>query len=202
MPLVRLLALLCVVVALVPAAAASASTGGKWQTHRSAGGGFTVAAPATWVDMTRLTPQVLAKVKTLPALQQYIELLRSTKAIKMLLADASVTSIANRYASNLNVIQTTTVGDLKYMRDASLAALQSAGVVDGAVHSAYVTLPGGKAAHLTYLARLKAGPEVAIQQFLFVRAGKVTILTYTTLPKLRRMYATSIARSIRSFRFA
>jgi hypothetical protein len=43
---------------------------------------------------------------------------------------------------------------------------------------------------------------VAIQQFLFVRAGKVTILTYTTLPKLRRMYATSIARSIRSFRFA
>ena len=200
MPLVRLLARLCVVAALVPAAA-SASTSGKWQTHRPAGGGFTVAAPATWIDMSRLTPQVLAKVKTLPALQQYVDLLRTTKAIKMLLADASVTSLANRFATNLNVIQTTTVGDLKYMRDASVAALQSAGVVDGAVHSAYLTLPAGKAAHLTYLARLTPGPEVAVQQFLFVRAGKVTIISYTTLPKLRRTYATSIARSIHSFRF-
>jgi hypothetical protein len=202
MLLMRLLALLGVIAALVPAAA-SASTSGKWQTHRPAAGGFTVAAPATWIDLTRLTPQVLAKTKTLPALQQYVDLLRTTKAIKMLLVDASVTSIANRYATNLNVIQAPTVGDLRFMRDASVASLESTGVVDGAVHSAYLALPAGKSAHLTYLARFKAGsPEVAVQQFLFVHAGKATILTYTTLPKLRRPYAASIARSIHSFRFA
>jgi hypothetical protein len=197
----RLVALLCVLAALGPAAA-SASPAGAWQTHRSAAGGFTVSAPSSWIDMTRLTPQVLQKTKTLPALQQYVDLLRTTKAIKMLLADASITSAANRYATNLNVIQAPTVGDLRFMRDASVASLQSTGVVDGVVHSAYMTLPGGKAAHFTYLARFKAGtPEVALQQFLFVHTGKVTILTYTTLPKLRATYAASISRSIHSFRF-
>jgi hypothetical protein len=201
MLLMRLLALLCVIAAMV-ATSASASTGGKWATHRSTGGGFTVAAPSTWIDMTRLTPQVLAKTKTMPALQQYVDLLRTTKAIKLLLADVSITSLANQYASNLNVVQAPTVGDLKFMRDASVASLESTGVVEGTVHSAYMTLPAGKAAHLTYLARFKAAtPEVALQQFMFVRAGKVTILTYTTLPKLRSAYAATIARSIHSFRF-
>lgn len=201
MLLMRLLALLCVIASLTPVAA-SASTGGKWATHGSAAGGFTVAAPSTWIDMTRLTPQVLAKVKAMPALQQYIDLLRTTKAIKLLLADAGITSIANRYASNLNVIQATTVGDLKYMRDASVASLGSTGVVEGAVHSGYVTLPAGRSAHLTYLAKFNAAtPEVAVQQFIFVHAGKVTILTYTTLPKLRPTYAAVITRSAHSFRF-
>jgi hypothetical protein len=197
---VRLLALLCVIAALAPIAA-SASTG-TWATHQSTGGGFTVAAPSTWIDMTRLSPQVLAKTKTIPALQQYVDLLRTTKAIKLLLADASVTSIANHYATNLNVIQAPTVGDLKYMRDASIASLQSTGVVQGAIHSAYVTLPAGKAAHLTYVARFQAGtPEVALQQFILMHGGTVTILTYTTLPKLRHTYAAPISRSVHSFRF-
>jgi hypothetical protein len=196
----RLLACLVVALALAPAAGASAD---GWTTHRSASGGFAVSTPSTWIDMTRLTPQVLAKAKTVPALQQYITLLRTSKVVKLLVADAGATSLANRYASNLNVVQAPTVGDLRFQRDATVAGLQSTGVVKGAVHSRYVTLPAGKAVALDYLARFNTTtPTVALQQFLFVRGGNVTVLTYTTLPKLRGTYAAVFARSARSFRFS
>ena len=197
----RLCALVCVLAALAPAVA-GASTRGSWTTHRSTSGGFTVSTPSTWIDLTRLTPQVLARAKALPALQQYVSLLRTSKAIKLLVADASVTSITNHYASNLNVVQAPTVGDLRFQRDASVATLRSSGIVKGAVHSTYVTLPGGKSASLEYVARFsQTTPEVALHQYLFVRGGKVTVLTYTTLPKLRGTYASVFARSAQSFRF-
>jgi hypothetical protein len=200
MLLVRLLTLVCVVVALSPAVA-GASTAAKWTSHRSSAG-FTIATPSTWVDMTRLTPQVLAKAKTEPSLQQYVDLIQRSKAIKLLVADAGVTTITNRYASNLNVVQAATIGDLKLVRDESVAQLESAGVVRGALHSSYVTLPAGKAAHFTYVAKFgPAAPLVAVQQFVFVRAGKATFLTYTTLPKLRGTYATTFAQSAHSLRF-
>ncbi len=197
----RLLVCLLLALALVPAAA-GASTGDSWKTQRSASGGFTVSTPSTWIDMTRLTPQVLAKAKTVPALQQYITLLRTSKVVKLLVADAGATSLANRYASNLNVVQAPTVGDLRFQRDATVAGLKSPGVVRGAVHATYVTLPAGKAVSLQYQARFNTTtPTVALQQFLFVRGGNVTVLTYTTLPKLRGTYTSVFARSARSFRF-
>lgn len=200
MMLVRLLALACVLAALCPAVARAAATG-KWTTHRSTAG-FTVATPSTWIDMTRLTPTVLAKAKTLPALQQYIDAIRKSKAIKLLVVDAGVTSITNHYAANLNVVEAPTIGDLRLVRDASIAQLESAGVVQGAVNSSYVTLPAGKSARLSYVARFSAtAPLVAIQQFVFVRAGLATVLTYTTLPKLRGAYAATFAQSAHSFRF-
>jgi hypothetical protein len=200
---VRLRLLVCALLALalVPAAA-GASAGGGWTTHRSASGRFTVSTPSTWIDMTRLTPQVLAKAKTVPALQQYITLLRTSKVVKLLVADAGATSIANRYASNLNIVQAPTVGDLRFQRDATVAGLRSTGVVKGAVHSKYVTLPAGKAVSLQYEARFNTTtPTVSLQQYLLLRGGKVTVLTYTTLPKLRGTYAAVFARSVRSFRF-
>ena len=199
----RLRLLLCALVAcaLVPVAA-GASAGDTWTTHRSTSGGFTVSTPSTWIDMTRLTPQVMARAKAVPALQQYIALLRTSKVVKLLVADAGATSIANRYASNLNVVQAPTVGDLRFQRDATVAGLKSTGVVKDAVHSRYVTLPAGKAVSLQYNAQFSTTtPAVALQQFMFVRAGKVTVLTYTTLPKLRGAYAPVFARSARSFRF-
>jgi hypothetical protein len=196
----RLLACALVALVLVPAAGASARTG--WTTHRSTSGGFTVSTPSTWIDMTRLTPQVMAKANEFPALRQYVALVRTSKVVKLLVADASATSIANRYASNLNVVQAPTVGDLRFQRDATVAGLRSTGVVKGALHSGYVTLPAGKAVSLRYQARFGATtPTVALQQFLFVRGGKVTVLTYTTLPKLRGAYDAVFARSARSFRF-
>lgn len=197
----RLLTLVCVLAALTPAVA-GASASGSWTTHRSTAGGFTIAAPSTWIDVTRLTPQVLAKAKTFPALQQYIDLLRTTKAIKLLLADASVTSVSNRYATNVNVVQAATVGDLQFQRDASIASLRSTGVVNGPIHSRYVNLPAGKSASISYEARFNQSTlEVSVLQYMLLHAGKVTVLTYTTLPKLRSAYSAAFTRSARSFRF-
>lgn len=197
---VRLLALACVVAALTPAVA-GASAAGKWASHRSTAG-FTIATPSTWVDMTRLTPQVLAKAKTDPSLQQYVDLIQRSKAIKLLVVDASVTSVKNHYAANLNVVQAATIGDLKLVRDESVAQLESAGVVKGALQSSYVTLPAGKSARITYIARFSpTAPLVAVQQFMFVRDGKATFLTYTALPKLRAAYSPIFAQSARSLRF-
>ena len=152
--------------------------------------------------MTRLTPAVLAKARTVPALQQYIDLIRRSKAIKLLVVDAGVTSVTSHYAANLNVVQAATIGDLRLIRDESVAQLSSAGVVQGALHSSYVTLPAGTSARLSYIARFSpTSPVVAVQQFLFVRDGKETILTYTTLPKLRGNFATTFTQSAKSFRF-
>jgi hypothetical protein len=188
-------------VLLLPAAA-TARGADAWTTHRSASGGFSVSTPSTWIDMTRLTPQVLAKVKAVPSLQQYVALLRSSQVVKLLVADASTTSVVNRYASNLNVVQAPTVGDLRFQRDASMTELRSSGVVKGAIHASYVTLPAGKALSLAYQAQFSTTtPTVALQQFMLVRGGKLTVLTYTTLPKLRGTYAAVFTRSARTFRF-
>ncbi|MGN6797292.1 MAG: hypothetical protein ACTHKS_04010 [Gaiellaceae bacterium] len=196
----RLVALACVIAAL-STSVAGASTAGKWTSHRSSAG-FTIATPSTWVDMTRLTPQVLAKAKTEPSLQQYVDLIQRSKAIKLLVVDAGVTSIENHYAANLNVVQAATIGDLKLVRDENVAQLESAGVVRGALHASYVTLPAGKSARLAYVAKFSpTAPVVAVEQFVFVRAGKATFLTYTTLPKLRNTYAPTFAQSAHSLRF-
>jgi hypothetical protein len=199
----RTIACTLAALALVPAAVAASSTrADAWTTHRSAAGGFTVSAPATWIDMTRLSPEVLARVRALPALAQYVTLLRSSKIVKLLVADASTTAIVNHYASNLNVVQAATLGDLRLQHDATIAQLRSSGVVRGTLHASYVTLPAGRAVSLSYLADFGGStPTVALQQFMFVRDGKATVLTYTTLPKLRGAYAAVFARSARSFRF-
>jgi hypothetical protein len=65
-----------------------------------------------------------------------------------------------------------------------------------------VTLPAGKALSLAYQAQFSTTtPTVALQQFMLVRGGKLTVLTYTTLPKLRGTYAAVFTRSARTFRF-
>src|SRR5215471_11210954 len=69
----RLLAGLLLLVVL-PASAAAARAG-DWQAHRSSAG-FTVSTPATWVDFTRVTPQLLARIRTDPKLQAYVDLLK------------------------------------------------------------------------------------------------------------------------------
>jgi hypothetical protein len=72
----------------------------------------------------------------------------------------------------------------------------------GPLHSSYVTLPAGKAVALRYHARYGAAmPEVAQTQFLLLRDGKATVLTFTTLSKLEGAYRALFARSAQSFRF-
>ena len=194
----RFLAGVLLALALVPLAAAAQ----RWKTHQVKAAGFRVAAPATWIDVTRLTPQVLAKENEVPGLRAYVEAARKSKLIKLIVVDVGPTTVKNHFASGVNVTQVPTIGDLRLQRDATIAQLKAAGILVGAVQSRYVSLAAGKALRLSYRARFAAGtPVVASLQFVFVHAGKATVLTYTTLPKLQSHYATTFSRSAQSFRF-
>lgn len=187
--------------ASVPVAAATAAAAGGWSSHRSTAG-FSVSTPSTWIDATRLTPKVLAKLKQIPALKAYATSVRPT-VVKLVLADAGPLTVKTGFATNLNVLQAPTSGDLRLMHDATLVQLKSSGLVIGAIRVRYVQLPAGKAVEFRYQARFNAStPQVALTQFGFVHNGAETILTYTTLPRWQAQEAPVFLQSVRTFRFS
>lgn len=195
-PLIAML----VVLTVVPVAAAVSQE--AWTTHRAPKAGFRVDAPGSWIDVTRLTPQALARAEKVPALRPYMELARTSKLVKLIVLDAGAATVANHFATSLNVVQTPAAADLRLERDATVAQLKSVGILTGPLHASYTTLPAGKAVELRYHARYGAGtPEVALLQLVLVHGGKTTVLTYTTLPKLERTYQPVFLRSASSFRF-
>lgn len=188
--------------ALVFAAAPASARSDGWKTHQVRAAGFRVDAPETWIDATRLTPQVLSKMSQIPSLRQYVELAKQSKAVKLILVDASAATVRNHYATNMNVVMSPTVADLELLRAASVAQLSSLGVVVGKVASRFVTLPAGKAVELRYRARYSATSPILSQlQYLLVHNGSSTVLTYTTLPKVQSAYAGTFLRSAQSFRY-
>ena len=194
--------LLVVLVACAAASAAAARPLVGWTTHRASTAGFTIAAPATWIDVTRLTPQVLARMKKNPALAGYLAAAQRTHAIKMILADAGPLTISNRYATTCNVAQVPTIGDLRLARDATVAELKATGLVRGPIRTSSVRLPAGPAMELRYQEQVSStSPTVLLEQFLFVRNGTATALSYATLPKLASSQLPVFLRSARSFRF-
>jgi len=198
---VRNAVLIVVLVALLPATNAAASAGTTWKTHRSAAG-FSVSAPSTWVDITSLTPDVIAKLSQVPSLSSYVDLVRNTKSIKLMLADVGPTAVTNRFSTNVNVIQAPTIGDLELHRQVEVAQLKATGLVVGAVRSSIVTLPAGPSLDVSYRARYSPGSRaISILQFIFIRNGEETALTYTTLPQLQSRYRPTFLRSARTFRF-
>jgi hypothetical protein len=199
---VRRIAAAVLIFALVPTAAVAATRAGSWKTHSVRASGFSIAAPDSWIDVTRLSPEVLAKVNEIPSLRQYVELAKQSKAIKLILVDAGAATVKNRFATNLNVIEVPATGDLQLLRDATVAQLKSIGIVVGNVSSGYVTLPAGKAVRVQYRARYSAtSPVVSLLQYILLHNGKSAVITYTTLPKLQSTYGGAFARSARSFRF-
>jgi hypothetical protein len=187
---------------LVPAVAAGATGAGAWKTHTVKTAHISITAPDAWIDVTRLSPQVLAKASEIPALRQYIELAKQQKAIKLILVDVGPTTIKNHYATNLNVVEAPALGDLQLLRDATVAQLKTSGIVVGKISSSYVTLPAGKAVKLQYRARYSStSPLVSLLQYMFMHNGTSAVVTYTTLVTLRGNYAPVFARSVRSFKF-
>jgi hypothetical protein len=154
------------------------------------------------MDFTRATPGALNALTVYPRLRPYLELARTNRTIKLVLASPTGPTIARGYATNLNVIQVAVVGDLELVRRATVAGLEGLRVAVGRVRSSYVQLPAGRAVRFVYHAHYRAGgPLVALTQFLLVRRGQETVLTYTTLPVAEATYRTTFERSARSLRF-
>ena len=185
--------------AVVPTAAATRAD--AWTTHRA--GGIRLSAPATFIDVTRLSPQVLEKARQLPSLQPYIEAVQRSKAIKLLLVDVGRMTVVDKYATNLNIVQLPSgAADLRLVHDATVAQLRNSGAVVGPLHVQYATLPAGKAVELRYQAQFGTAPLVSLVQFAFVRAGTETVVTYTSLPKRAAQNLPTFLRSIRSLRWS
>lgn len=193
--------LLALVAALVVVPVAAAVSSETWTTHH-AKAGFRIDSPSSWIDVTRLSPQVLAKVKEVPALKPYVDSAQKSKAVKLIVLDAGAKTLANHFATSFNVLEAQTTGDLRFQRDVNVAQLNASGLLTSKLQSHYVTLPAGKAVELRYRARYgTTAPEVSQLQFLLLRDGVATVLTYTTLPKLASAYEPVFLRSAHSLRF-
>jgi hypothetical protein len=187
---------------VLPAVAVGSTGAGAWKTHTVRTAHISITAPDAWIDVTRLSPQVLAKASEIPSLRQYIELAKQQKAIKLILVDVGPTTVKNHYATNLNVLEAPAVGDLQLVRDATVAQLKSSGIVVGTISASYVTLPAGRAVRLQYRARYSStSPLVSLLQYMFMHNGTSAVVTYTTLLSLRGTYAPVFARSARTFKF-
>jgi hypothetical protein len=197
----RRLPVIFLLLALALAPAAGATRSDTWATHRAAN--FSMSAPSTWIDVTRLTPQVLDKARQLPSLQPYIDAVKHSQAVKLLLVDVGRDTVVDHYATNLNVVQLASgAADLQLVHDATVAQLQSSGAVVGPLDVQYTTLPAGKAVELRYKAKFGTTPLVSLMQFAFVHAGTETVVTYTSLPKRAAQNTPSFLRSIRSLRWS
>ena len=197
----RRLPVIFVLLALALVPAAGAARADTWATHRISG--FSMSAPSSWIDVTRLTPQVLEKARQLPSLQPYIDAVKRSQAVKLLLVDVGRTTAVDHYATNLNVVQLASgAADLQLVHDATVAQLRSSGAVVGPLNVQYTTLPAGRAVELRYKAQFGTTPLVSLLQFAFVHAGSETVVTYTSLPKRAAQNMPSFLRSIRSLRWS
>jgi predicted secreted protein len=110
--------------------------------------------------------------------------------------------VRKRFATNLNVIVTPVpagVTSEKYKRS---ALAEAKAIANSRLHSSEVDLPAGKALRIEYRARflLNARREaVATTQYALLLDSKSYVLTYTTLPALRRDYAHLFEQSAESF---
>lgn len=187
--------------ALVAGAGARSVVAGGWQNHRVAAAGFSLATPDTWVDFTRMTPTVLALVRKNPALRPYVELVSTSKTVKLILVDVSTTALAAGFSSNVNVVETPAGGaDLRLIRDVTLVQLKQSGLLRSRVSTGTLELPAGRALELRYEVN-SSGRLFAATQFILIRGNVAYVLSYATTPALEPRYESTFLRSARSFRF-
>ena len=191
-------------VSIVQFADATPTRAAGWVTHHStAKPGFSVQTPSSWIDFTRLSPQVLVLIRTKPVWRAYAQIAARSKAIKMILVDRA-TVAGSPFHTNLDVVQLPSGrSSLRDQRAATIAGIEGTGVVVGPLRSSLVRLPAGEALEIHYQARSGvAAPLIAQQQFVFVRDGYETVLTYSTAAAAASQYAAMIRAGSRSFRFA
>jgi hypothetical protein len=186
--------LLCLVI--VSPSYAFASSGDRWKTLRARSGGVSIAVPGSWVDFSRVTPQLLDRAKAIPGLRVYIDALRkSPGTFALLVLDVGPSTVSSGFANNLNVTQTPAIGDLQLQRQVSITQLKASGLLAGIVKSSYVTLPSGRALEFRYSIRVNTR-VVAETQFMLIKGKTTTVLTYTARPGT--LSTATIERSARS----
>lgn len=189
----ELFAALAAVLVAGSSAAAVLAAGG-WSRRTLAAAGVSIGAPAGWRDASGAAEdRSLALTTRLdPALAPYVQLARSSGALKLLL-------LAPAGFPNMSLTETLSPG-------LSLAEVVHFNVLEarslpfvGPIASSPVMLPAGHAVRLRYTITL-AGAKLAETQYLLLRLGRLYVLSYTARAGASGLLAPLASRSAESLR--
>ncbi len=168
------------------------------------GEGFSIAVPKKWRSIDAAAAVKSSGVKRFrkenPEVGGALRILsQPSSPMKFLAIDPSKPT----RATNLNVLVLAIPPAVTYEQWTQAQFRDISNVHPVNVHREDVTLPVGRAFHLSYEARFRAKgkPLVAlINQYMVKRAGSLYVLTYTTRPGLAQTYRQVFEDSARSFR--
>ena len=176
------------------AIAAAASANADWTTHSRPSDGFALATPASWLDLTSSTPQVLDRAARVPELHALIEVAKGSNLVRFICADPAG-------FPNVNVVETAsrTIGLDEFVAE-NVATIRQLPFVSRKPSVAPVSLPAGPAEFVSYRETVQ-GNDVLTEQYYLVHRGRAYIVTYTILPGSAGATASAVSRSAGSFRF-
>lgn len=182
----------------------SAAGAERFKRHSVPGQRMSLAVPAPWVAVSANLPAstIDRLSRENPKLAPYLgQLSGPGSAAKFLALDPTV---RDGFATNANVVVAPIPSvSFAVFRAAIVNEIQSL-VGSAKVDHRPVTIDGVRAVRLAYPFKITIGRTytVATLQYAFMRPGRSVVVTYTTLPRLKTLYAPTFARSAASVRFS
>jgi hypothetical protein len=182
------------VVALLALGLTAVSSAAPLVPFRVPTGGFSIALPANWVEVTSAAPAMLAKLEQVPALRAFARSAGQSGSLKLIAADPTSkqgaymdTGVARIGAASLPAIANATAKALR----------QSLGKT-GSVTVAKLQIPAGT----VYLLHLsKKGAPNRTDEYMFLRGQVEYVLVYVAPSQLWSRYEPVFTASAKSFRF-
>ncbi len=156
-------------------------------------GGFSIALPSSWVNVTSASPTVLKKLEQVPAFKAFAQSASQNGSLKLIAADPS--SNGSAYMDT-GVARVGSV-PLAAVASATVKALKQTLGKGGAVTSEKVKLAAGPA-YALHLSR-KGSPNKT-DEYLFVRDQVEYVIVFVATSKSWPSYAPLFEKSAQSFR--
>jgi hypothetical protein len=156
-------------------------------------GGFSIALPTSWVNVTSASPTVLKKLEQVPAFKAFASSANQNGSLKLVAADPS--SNGSAYMDT-GVARVGNV-PLSAVAAATERALKQTLGKGGSVVSKKVNLAAGQA-YVLHLS--KKGSPNETDEYLFMRDQVEYVIVYVATTKSWKKYAPLFAQSAQSFR--
>jgi hypothetical protein len=159
-------------------------------------GGFQVALPATWVDLTRAAPSVLQRLEKVPAFRAFAQAASQDGALKLIAADPHLggTVYMDTGVERIGPVP------LKTVAAATESAIKKTLDGKGTVTATKVQLPAGPAYHLHVVGRAP-GPLNQTDEYLLIRDQVEYVLVYVAPSASWKTYSPMFTASAKSFGF-
>jgi hypothetical protein len=186
----RLLTALLATAAFVPAPASA----GSLRTFPVPTGGFSIALPASWVDITKAAPSVLGQLEKVPSFRAFAQAASRNAALKLIAADPAE---AGRVYMNVGAAR---VGPLtlKQVAGATTLALKKTLGSTGSVSAKPVQLAAGPA-YVLHLS--KKGSPNETDEYVLVKNQVEYVIVFVAPRASWGKHQPTFTASARSFRF-